>query len=349
MGFLHRIAPAFGVLLLTLQLRGEDVKPDFNKLAPVAFFPALVESVRTNNIPIEGMDPPDNTDNLNPGDSLTALITLFEKGGHKTQMLLYVEVATPTAQEQARKPDPPLVCYVGAGARMEFTNSLVPVNLRLLGPFTESTASSKPPKFQDRKAHITLNKGFLGLGLEQAGTAICRIKQNHLHGNFLMSWRPFTEAQVAEGKKAIAALQLSLPEQRAIAGADFALMSYVQLVQGTPGLDDLFEKVVKPPSLWSIASHLGVSVDLRIESKLVTAIDASQWHLATQTPCYAYPLTLRLNGQHALTTTLVVAPPRPPLLGCAGIIGLLAEKPGDKETYLTLRIISAHKKRNLVP
>ncbi|EEF62118.1 hypothetical protein [Pedosphaera parvula] len=344
MVFLHRIAPAFCVVLLTVQLRGEDIKPDFNKLAPVALYPSLMETARTNNIPIEGMDTPDNTDNLNPGDSLTALITLFEKGGHKTQMLLYVEVAAPTAEEQARKPGPPTVCYVGAGDKMEFTNGLTPVNLRLLGPFAETTGRSKPPKFQDKKAHITLNKGFLALGLDQAGTATCRIKENHVHGNFLMSGRPFTEAQVAEGKKAMTALQLSLPEQRAIAGADFALMSYVQLVQATPGLDTLFEKVVKLPSIWSIASHLGVDVNLKIESQYVTTMDASKWNLTPQTPCYAYPLALQLNDQPALITTLVVAPPRPPLLGCAGIVGLLAEKSGDKETYLTLRIISAHKK-----
>jgi hypothetical protein len=42
-------------------------------------------------------------------------------------------------------------------------------------------------------------------------------------------------------------------------------------------------------------------------------------------------------------STLVVAPARPPLLECGGIIGLLAEKPNDPKTYLLLRIISARK------
>jgi hypothetical protein len=349
MGYLHRLAPAFCLVLLTLQLRGQDIKPDLNKLAPVALFPALVETARTNHIPIEGMDPPDKTDNLNPGDSLTALITLFEKDGHKTQMLLYVEASTPTAEEQAHKPNPPLVCYIGAGDKVEFTNSLAPVNLRLLGPFAEPASKGRAPKFQDQKARVSLNKGFLGLGLEQASTALRRIKQNQLHGNFYMKGRPFTEAEIAKGREAMTILQLTASEQRALAGANFALMSYVQLVQATPGLDDLFEKVVKTPSVWSLVSNFGVTMDLRVESKFVTAMEASNWNLAPQTPCYAFPLVLRLNSQPALTTTLVVAPPHPPLLGCAGIVGLLAEKPGDKETYLTLCIISAQKKRSSIP
>jgi hypothetical protein len=68
-----------------------------------------------------------------------------------------------------------------------------------------------------------------------------------------------------------------------------------------------------------------------------------------QTPCYTFPLALRVNRQPALTTTLVVAPARPPLLECVGIVGLLAEKPTDKNTYLLLRIISTpHLRRQML-
>jgi len=38
---------------------------------------------------------------------------------------------------------------------------------------------------------------------------------------------------------------------------------------------------------------------------------------------------------------LVVTRPKPPFLACAGVVGLLAERPGDPETYLTLRVLSA--------
>jgi hypothetical protein len=53
-------------------------------------------------------------------------------------------------------------------------------------------------------------------------------------------------------------------------------------------------------------------------------------------------MLFELNNDNVFNVTLVVTAPRPPLLACGGVIGLLAEKAGDKDTYLTLRIVSAH-------
>ena len=164
--------------------------PDLRKLAPVVLCPAAVEAARTNGIPTEGFDPPRETRSLNPGDSLTASITLFEKGGKKTQWILHVVTAEPTAEEKVRTNKPPLIRYVGAGDRVEFGRAQVPANLRLLGPFAAGTG--KPPKAQDQKVRLTLNEGFLGIGLDEAAAARHRILQNHLHGGFPVRPRPFT-------------------------------------------------------------------------------------------------------------------------------------------------------------
>ncbi len=136
-------------------------------------------------------------------------------------------------------------------------------------------------------------------------------------------------------------LKLTLNEQRAIIGSGLALNSYVEFIQETPGLDDLFYKVVKPPSIWSVVTHLGVQVSLDFVRECVAPLEPTKWKLPPGTRCYTYPLALRVNKQPALTTTLIVSPPRPPLLGCAGIVGFLAENPKDKETFLLLQIISA--------
>jgi len=339
MRFFFGIGPVFFVASFTVQLWGEEIWPDFGKLAPVALCAAAVEAARTNNIPIEGIDPPGEAGSLHPGDSVTALITLFEKRGQKSQWLLYVEAVEPTAEEKARKPKKPPVCYVGAGDKVEFAGARAPVSLRLLGPFVDAT--NKAPKVENQKARITLEKGFLGIGLDEAAAAFSRMRQNKLKGSYDSRPRPFTEAETAEGKKTIAALQLSLEEQRAIAGSQLALFSYFHLVQETPGLDGLFYKVVKLPSVWSVVRHFGVSASLELKTEYVAPTEASNWNLMPQTPCYTFPLALRVNEHPALIATLVVAPPRPPLLECGGIVGLLAEKPGDKQTYLILRIISA--------
>ncbi|MDB6032774.1 MAG: hypothetical protein JWM16_3112, partial [Verrucomicrobiales bacterium] len=150
-----------------------------------------------------------------------------------------------------------------------------------------------------------------------------------------------TEAEIADGKKAVAVLQLSAGEQRAIACSQLALMSYIHLVQQTPGLDSIFYKVVKLPSVWSVVRNIGVNVSINLEKQHVAPISVSNWNLLPETPSYTFPLSLQINDQTALMTTLVVAPAHPPFLECGGIIGLLAEKPGDKNTYLLLRILSA--------
>jgi hypothetical protein len=274
---------------------------------------------------------------------VTGLITVFEKRGQKSQWLLYVEAVEATAEEKARKPRPPFAWYVGAGDKVTFVPSEAPVTLRLLGPFADGTG--KPPKVLDQRARINLDPGFLSIGLDEAAGAFHRMRQNKLHGGFPVRGRPFTEPEIAAGKRAMAALQLSAKEQRAIAGSQLALMSYVHLVQETPGLDGLFYKVVKLPSVWSLVRHLGVSPSVQLEKKYVAPTSASNWSLG-ETPCYTFPLSVRINDQPALITTLVVAPAHPPLLECGGIVGLLAEKPDDKNTYLILRIISARQGKN---
>jgi hypothetical protein len=339
LGFGFHLVAVGCLALAPITLRAGDMAPDFAKLAPVAACPVLADAARAGKLPLAGIDPPGEAGSLNVGDSVTALVTLFEKGRRPAQWLLEVEAVSPDAADQARKPRTPWVWYTSAGDKLEFASAQAPVSLRLLGPYAE--AVGKAPNAKERNARFTLDKGFLGLGLDEAAAAICRMNQAKLTNQFSASPEPFTKAQIAEGKKAAAALQLTAAEQRSLAGLGPALLSYFELVQHTPGLDRLFYKVVDLPSAWSVVRHVGVKASLDIEPEHFAPIDTAAWGLPTHPPGYGFPMAFRLNGQPALTVTLVVAPPRPPLLACGGIIGLLAEKPSEKETYLTLRILSA--------
>ena len=337
-----RLALAVCLASAAVALRAGDMAPDFAKLAPVAACPSLVDAARAADLPLAGIDPPGEAGSLKPGDSVTALVTLFEKGRQPAQWLLEVKAAAPYATEKPGKPRAPSVWYTTAGDKLEFASSQSPVNLLLLGPFAE--AGGKSPRAKEQKARFTLDKGFLGLGFDEAAAAIVRMRQAKLTNQFEASPEPFTPAQIAAGKKAVAALGLTPTEQRALAGLGPALLSYFELVQHTPGLDRLFYKVVDLPSVWSIVRHVGTKASLELEPEHFAPLDTAAWGLPTKPPGYAFPMAFRLNGQPALTVTLVVAPPRPPLLACGGIIGLLAEKPSEKETYLTLRILSARHK-----
>jgi hypothetical protein len=87
--------------------------------------------------------------------------------------------------------------------------------------------------------------------------------------------------------------------------------------------------------------NVGVNENINLEKDHIAPITVPTWNLLPELPCYTFPLSVQINDEPALMTTMVVAPAHPPLLGCGGIIGLLAEKPGDKNTYLLLRILSA--------
>jgi hypothetical protein len=317
------------------------MRTDPRKLVPIALCPAALQVAQTNNIPLAGIDPPGGTNRLNPGDSITGLITLFEKGGKKTQWLLYVVAAEPTQEEKARTNKPSRIAYVGVGDKVEFSDSETPANLRLLGPFAAGTG--KAPKVKDQTVHLALNEGFLGIGLDQAAAANHRIVQNHLHGGFRTRNRPFTEAEIAEGRKAMGDLQVSVAEQRALIGSELALDSYAHLVMETPGIDALFYKIATLPSAWSVVRHAGINVNLNLSRDRIAPMEPATWNLAPETPCYTYPIGIQINGEPGMMVTLVVVPPHPPLLECAGIIGFLAEKPDDKETYMLLQIIGAHR------
>jgi hypothetical protein len=342
LGFALRLALAVCLALTAVASRAADMAPDFAKLAPVAACPALMDAARAANLPLAGIDPPGEAGCLNPGDSVTALVTLFEKGRRPVQWLLAVEAVAPDTTENAPKSRAPSVWYTSAGDKLEFPSAHAPVSLLLLGPYSDTTGKS--PSAKEQKARFTLDKGFLGLGFDEAAASIYRMHQAKLTNRFEASPEPFTQAQIAEGKKALAALQLTAAEQRALAGLGPALLSYFELVQHTPGLDRLFYKVVDLPSVWSIVRHIGVKASLDLEPEHFAPVDTAPWSLPTHPPGYEFPMAFRLNGHPALTLTLVVAPPRPPLLACGGIISLLAEKPNEKETYLTLRILSARHK-----
>jgi hypothetical protein len=150
LGFGFRLV-AFGCLALApVSLRAGDMAPDFAKLAPMAACPVLADVARAGNLPLSGIDPPGEAGSLNVGDSVTALVTLFEKGRRPAQWLLEVDAVAPDAGEPSRKPQSPWVWYTCAGDKIEFASAQAPVSLRLLGPYAE--AGGKAPKAKERNA-----------------------------------------------------------------------------------------------------------------------------------------------------------------------------------------------------
>ena len=200
----------------------------------------------------------------------------------------------------------------------------------------------KQPKLEDKTDRFVLDKGFLALGFDQAAAAILRFREMKVKGSFNFRGTPFAEAEIERAQKLAETLHLTDAEERALAGAVPALLSYLNILHHASGLEDIAFKIIARPSLWSILRHGGVTAGIWFKPEQIGAGPANEVGFPAS-PRYSFPLAMELNKQPALNLSLMVMSPQPPLLVCGGVAGLLAEKPGDRETYLTLRVISARR------
>jgi len=327
-----KVFPFAALLLIALaancRIRAEEPPAKFKPLSACA---ALATAAATNHLPLTGIDPSLATNILHAGDSATILGTIFLKK-KEAQWLLYLE-GEPAISSATNAP--PMVVHMFNRA-ISFPSKPVPAKLQILGPF--DTGRESHLKARTQTAQFELNESFLGIGLDQAAAVIWRRNQTAQATNSTALTDSADEA--TQKRKHEANKKLSPDEQRALAGIIPALMSYFDIVQHTEGLEDLLTKLVKLPSVWSIVRNLGVTPGFYFGAKAIPA-NPADWDLPPATPVYYFPGELRLNGQPALNITFVVTTPHPPRLICGGVIGVLAEKPGDGDTYMTLRVISA--------
>ncbi len=323
--------PAFLCAALTLPAIGADAPRKLDrKFEPVPISPALAAAAQTNHIAIGQFDSLSDTNGLHPGDAATVLVTFVQKE-KRLQWLLHFEATAPDASKPLPKKPATFVVNSGFGPPMKFESKTVAAKLRLLGPFAV-TNTSKPPKAAVTDAQFFLNQDFLGLRLDQSAALLSR-------------WSQTTNFDGAITSKAIQAMNPTPAEKRAICAAFPALFSYGDIVQHTEGLDDLFFKLVEFPSVWSLVRHLGVTMDFSFgNGEPACAANPADWNLPASAPVYYFPWLLRLNQKPAMKVTLVVTSPRPPLLICGGVVGLLAERAGSDDTYMTMTLVSA--KRN---
>jgi hypothetical protein len=327
--------------VLAAEDRTGGVLEKFRSVSPCG---AAVAWAETKKIPLNQIDSTVDGEALNAGDSITGLVTLHEKGARQMQWIVYSEIVTPGPKDDIGKKEQPVVFYTTLGNKLEFKSAPVMVNVRTAGPFVEA-AEKRKPKVEEESARFPLDKGFLSLGLDRAVAAVLKFKDNNEHGNFVFGLKPFGESEIAKGRKLAEMTHITSDDERALCGSCPALLSYFDLVQHTPGLQDICVKVVDMPSVWSMIRHVGVTANLTFQTEQFRAADSFAWEPAGNAPAYYFPMMLELNKQPALKVTFVVTSAKPPLLGCGGIVGMLAEKPDEKETYLTLRVISARRAR----
>jgi hypothetical protein len=291
-------------------------------------------------IPVAGIGAPNTSGHLFQGDSVTALVTLCEKGARYSQWIVYLQAEPPKREKSPPEPVGANVFYTSLGNKIEFVSQWSSVSVRTLGPFVEEEAQKKPPKTRDKRAGFLVDEAHLNLGLDGAAAALIRLIRAKAE-IFGLSSKPFSDAEVQRSRASASAVQLTLEEERAVVGVVPALLSYMNVIQHAEGLEDLLYKVVDKPSLWSVLKQGGVSADLAVKPEAIEAIDGVSWGLPEGQPTYQFPLALTINRRLALEIVLIVTSPQSPLLACGGIVGLVATKPSAPGTCLSLKIVNA--------
>ena len=129
-----------------------------------------------------------------------------------------------------------------------------------------------------------------------------------------------------------------------VVASDYAIVltiSMQELAANDEVLQDLLFRVVDPPSVWSIATHLGVELTLRWQpgdaraAPVVVAGFAGELRKTS--------LELVVNGNVATSVTMLVTRPGASLRACGGLVGAVAQHPSDEGRFAVVRLLATRR------
>ena len=301
-------------------LRGAD-GPDAPVIVPL---PAVAGWARAHAAALDQFAVPAGILPAGTGDAVTFLVSLRD-GRAEQQWLVELQIANLTAAERAAMPQIDSVFRSAGGPEVRFSASRsVALEVRTTGPFSAAPPRAAPPTSH---ARALISPDFLGLGLDQS----CR------------AWSRFLKDGGGGPKAKPMPADISPETLRALLGCFQALGEFFEVVQRTPGMHEILWAVVDRPSIWSILRHAGrVNPNIIFDGTSATS-PSPVWRRATRAEVYRMPLALELNQRPALRCALYVTAPAPPLLACAGIIGVDATPPSRPETRLAIRLVASRR------
>lgn len=210
-----------------------------------------------------------------------------------------------------------------------------PVYYRPTQGFTITTTSPPPkgdpdgdPKVQTRTHSVHPLQVRLQR-LDAAGKPLRTSSVTLFEEPLATGWWPYTEAAPSPHDFDMAfALTMSLQE---LAGRD-------------PVLQELLFRVVDEPSLWSVATHLGVNVVLSWDTEThpprPVAIELPP---ALGTEARSSTMELKVNGDTASWVTLLVTKPTGASRACGGLVGAIAQHPTDAKRIAVVRLLATRR------
>ena len=121
------------------------------------------------------------------------------------------------------------------------------------------------------------------------------------------------------------------------AHAYLLLDSLQQLGTADPVLAEQLFAIADRPSLWSVVTSLGVTIELR-------GGELGPWRGATDdSTARVLPLDVHINGAPSLWADLLCGGSKPPFALCAGVLGAVARHATDPQRYCVLRLLAARR------
>jgi hypothetical protein len=306
-------------------------------------FPRVVAVAAAQNLPLVGIDPFETSAELSTGDFVTVLFTLSE-GARQQQWLAEFRAVDAMAQESAPAKAGSATIYTSTGEKFMFTSRSVALSLRIFGPCELDSAPAKP--IAEKPARILVKSDFLSAGFNRSIETALRLREAKINLPYHLAPSPFPAERTAKDKAVVAAAGVTIEDERAIAATGPALMEFLRLAENTPGLKEIAFKIMDLPPIWAWVT--GGDTGFFFEPPTMTRLEGAPWGVAGTT-VYRAPFTYWLKGAAAIQGQFYFAPPQPPLLTCAGVVGLEVHSPKHPEKRLELRVLAARRKSTSPP
>jgi hypothetical protein len=317
--------------------------------------PMVVTFATTHELPLDGFEDLAESREAKAGDKVIALVNL-EKKGKATQWLIAVQIGVLTVEEMNAETPPPMTLFTSTGRHLEFSHSPVALELTTYGPFEAEAGRNKTSKVERKHARSLVNAQFLALGLDQvcrAGLRLAEVaskSERSEKSGLGFSSSAFSEKEIEVGRAWAETMGITETDERALASMMPALMAYFHVAQSAPGLQEILGEILNKPSLaWSFLRSGGkLEPYFNANTNNLTTLDPGAWQIPGKL-VYGFPYVLSLNAKPTLNCALAVTEPKPPLLACAGIIGLTAEPVKPDGRRLAIRVLAARRASDSQP
>jgi len=329
-----------------LLLAADAPLPTRDPLTDLPINPALQAYAGAHAIPLQGIDRTGADPVARPGDEVILLLALQQPAGFD-QWLVRLRYEKPDANRGENRALPEDRIYTSTGLDLHYPNSPAALEVEFIGPFPAATSpQQKPAATAVKTARAVVSAESLRQGMAEYARSSLEIRERLqaagiANPKYFGSSNKLSAAETAAGREAAAAFQLSPAEERLAFSVVFSLRSFFMAASGIPACADLMEKVIQKPSLWSLATNLGLNTNFKYGWHHVQAVPADRVDVST--PAYFIPVQLSLNDRLAVKATFVATLPQPPLQTSAGILAICAEHPTDDTKRLFIRVLSARR------